>query len=106
LLLRAQPLQHGEVFERGRVAADSAARRDFTKQAAHDFTGARLWERVRKPYLVGARERADLACDVAAQLLLQIVRGPARAFERDEGDHDLSLQLVGATGDRGLRARL
>ena len=44
--------------------------------------------------------------DVAAQLLLQLVGRLALAFERDEGDDALTLQLVGAADDRGLRDRL
>src|SRR5215212_10503967 len=100
-----QLLQHGEVFEGGRVAVRGAGGGDLAQEAAHDLAGARLGERVGEAYLVGAGERADLPRDVAAQLLLQLVRGLALAFERDEGDDALTLQLVGASDDRGLGDR-
>src|ERR671920_143864 len=106
LLVRPKLLQHGEVFERGRVAVRRAGGGYLAEQAAHDLARARLGERVGEAYLVGAGERAYLFRDVAAQLLLQLVGRPALAFERDEGDDALTLQLVGAPDDRGLGDRL
>src|SRR5215218_9061629 len=106
LVVRPQLLQHGEVFEGGRVAVGRAGGGDLAEQAAHDLAGARLGERVGEAYLVGAGERADLARDVAAQLLLQLVGRAPLAFERDEGDDALTLHLVGPADDRRLRHRL
>src|SRR3712207_6518775 len=80
--------------------------RSLAQEPAHNLAGARLGERVGEAYLVGAGECPDLLRDVAAQLLLQLVRGLALAFERDEGDDALAFQLVGAADDRGLRDRL
>src|SRR3712207_7859570 len=69
--------------------------RSLAQEPAHNLAGARLGERVGEAYLVGAGERPDLLRDVAGQLLPQLVRRLALAFERDEGrseEHTSELQ--------------
>src|SRR5258705_8215016 len=73
VLLRGQPGDHAQIFERRNVARHRMSGDDLAQQSAHDFSAACFRKRVGEPDLFGTRERANFMRHPLAQLLSQLL---------------------------------
>ena len=100
LLLRAaESGEHVEIFERRGVALDLRAGGDLLEQAAHDFPGTRLGQRLGEADVVRLGHGTDLPGDVLAKLLAKLGAGLHAGLEGDEGDEGLAFQIIRAADD-------
>src|SRR6266851_1619282 len=98
----AQFRQRRQVFERAGVAETLVAGSYLPEQAAHDFATASFRQYISKSQIVGTREGADFLDDVLLQLFAQPVVALAATLAGNEGNHRLTLHLVGPADHRRL----
>src|SRR6266852_4076324 len=73
VLLRCQPGDHSQIFERRNIATHRMSGDDLAQQAAHDFSAACLGERIGEADFLRTREGANFVRHPLAQLLPQFL---------------------------------
>src|SRR4051812_18907633 len=76
--------QHAEILQRRRIPFHFPTAGEFFQQSPHDFSAARFWQRIGESNLIRLGETADLPGDAVDEFLLQLLRRPLSALERDE----------------------